>query len=377
MPEFTAEFPVEVYWEDTDAGGIVYHSNYLKFMERARSNLLKELKVAQANSLTDPDGVLFVAVSVAIRYRRAAKLEDHLTVRTRIKTLRRASIVFEQNVYRGSELITEGEVRVGAVSRPHDGAGCNAGVALRKNPRAARPCRLNSSSFIPTKLSIMNTTADLSILTLIANASLVVKAVLAILIVLSLASWTVIFQKFFVVRRAMRQTDDFESRFWSGTELTKLLDTANRSRDTSGMEERIFAAGMNEFMKQRQTAGAADTVNSVSRAMRAVFTREMDRLENGLPMLASIGSTSPYIGLFGTVWGIMNAFTGLSSLENASLAVVAPGIAEALVATAIGLFAAIPAVAAYNYYNNRVGRLSNRVDGFSEEFLNILERQSR
>ena len=106
MPEFTAEFPVEVYWEDTDAGGIVYHSNYLKFMERARSNLLKELKVAQANSLTDPDGVLFVAVSVAIRYRRAAKLEDHLTVRTRIKTLRRASIVFEQNVYRGSELIT-------------------------------------------------------------------------------------------------------------------------------------------------------------------------------------------------------------------------------------------------------------------------------
>ena len=117
MPEFTAEFPVEVYWEDTDAGGIVYHSNYLKFMERARSNLLKELKVAQANSLTDPDGVLFVAVSVAIRYRRAAKLEDHLTVRTRIKTLRRASIVFEQNVYRGSELITEGEVRVGAVSR--------------------------------------------------------------------------------------------------------------------------------------------------------------------------------------------------------------------------------------------------------------------
>lgn len=194
----------------------------------------------------------------------------------------------------------------------------------------------------------MNTTADLSILTLIANASLVVKAVLAILIVLSLASWTVIFQKFFVVRRAMRQTDDFESRFWSGTELTKLLDTANRSRDTSGMEERIFAAGMNEFMKQRQTAGAADTVNSVSRAMRAVFTREMDRLENGLPMLASIGSTSPYIGLFGTVWGIMNAFTGLSSLENASLAVVAPGIAEALVATAIGLFAAIPAVAAYN-----------------------------
>ncbi len=224
----------------------------------------------------------------------------------------------------------------------------------------------------------MNATADLSILTLISNASIVVKIVLAILIVLSLASWTVIFRKFFAITRATRQTDDFESRFWSGTDLTKLLETANRSRDTAGMEERIFAAGMNEFMKQRQSpASGGDVVNRVSRAMRAVFTREMDHLEGGLPLLASIGSTSPYIGLFGTVWGIMNAFTGLSSLENASLAVVAPGIAEALVATAIGLFAAIPAVAAYNYFNNRTGRLSNRVEGFSEEFLNILERQSR
>ena len=224
----------------------------------------------------------------------------------------------------------------------------------------------------------MNATADLSIRTLIANASIVVKIVLAILIVLSLASWTVIFRKFFAISRATRQTDDFESRFWSGTELTKLLETANRSRDTAGMEERIFAAGMNEFMKQRQSpASGGDVVNRVSRAMRAVFTREMDHLEGGLPLLASIGSTSPYIGLFGTVWGIMNAFTGLSSLENASLAVVAPGIAEALVATAIGLFAAIPAVAAYNYFNNRTGRLSNRIEGFSEEFLNILERQSR
>ena len=221
----------------------------------------------------------------------------------------------------------------------------------------------------------MNSTADLSILTLITQASPVVQVVLAILILLSLMSWTVIFRKFFAVSRAQRQTDEFENRFWSGTELTKLLESANRNRESSGMEERIFAAGMNEFLKQQKSSG--DAVNGVSRAMRAVFTREMDHLESGLPMLASIGSTSPYIGLFGTVWGIMNAFTGLSNLENASLAVVAPGIAEALVATAIGLFAAIPAVAAYNYFNNRVGRLSNRIDGFSEELLNILERQSR
>ena len=221
----------------------------------------------------------------------------------------------------------------------------------------------------------MNSVSDLSLLTLVAQASPVVKIVLAILVFFSLLSWTVIFRKAIMITRAARQTDEFETRFWSGTELTKLLETANRNRETSGSEERVFAAGMNEYLKQQRSSG--DVINGVSRAMRAVFTRELDHLESGLPLLASIGSTSPYIGLFGTVWGIMNAFTGLSTLDNVSLAVVAPGIAEALVATAIGLFAAIPAVAAYNYFNNRVGRLSNRMDGFSEEFLNILERQTR
>ena len=221
----------------------------------------------------------------------------------------------------------------------------------------------------------MNSVSDLSLLTLVAQASPVVKIVLAILVFLSLLSWTVIFRKAIMIARAVRQTDEFETRFWSGTELTKLLETANRNRETSGSEERVFAAGMNEYLKQQRSSG--DVINGVSRAMRAVFTRELDHLESGLPLLASIGSTSPYIGLFGTVWGIMNAFTGLSTLDNVSLAVVAPGIAEALVATAIGLFAAIPAVASYNYFNNRVGRLSNRMDGFSEEFLNILERRTR
>lgn len=217
--------------------------------------------------------------------------------------------------------------------------------------------------------------ADLSLLTLIADASLVVKAVLAILIILSLVSWTVIFQKYFMLHRAQQDTESFENRFWSGTELTHLLEDVRAKGSKAGMQEQIFAAGMQEFMKQHKSS--ATTVNGVSRAMRAVFTRELDVLEGGLPLLASIGSTSPYIGLFGTVWGIMNAFTGLSSLENVSLAVVAPGIAEALIATAIGLFAAIPAVAAYNYYNNRVNRLVNRMESFHEEFLNILDRQTR
>ena len=219
----------------------------------------------------------------------------------------------------------------------------------------------------------MTPTADLSILTLISNASLVVKAVLAILVFLSLASWTVIFQKYFAISRATRQTEEFETRFWGGTALNQLMETAKRNESVSGIEERVFYAGMNEFLKQHRADPQA--LNSVSRAMRAVYNREMDHLENGLPMLASIGSTSPYIGLFGTVWGIMNAFTGLSTLENVSLAVVAPGIAEALVATAICLFAAIPAVAAFNYFSNRINRLTNRLDGFSEEFLNILQRQ--
>lgn len=219
----------------------------------------------------------------------------------------------------------------------------------------------------------MTPTADLSILTLITNASLVVKVVLGILVFLSLASWTVIFQKFFSISRAARQVEEFESRFWSGTALNQLMETAKRNESVSGIEERVFYAGMNEFMKQHRADPQA--LNGVSRAMRAVYNREMDHLEHGLPMLASIGSTSPYIGLFGTVWGIMNAFTGLSTLENVSLAVVAPGIAEALVATAIGLFAAIPAVAAFNYFSNRINRLTNRLDGFSEEFLNILQRQ--
>lgn len=220
----------------------------------------------------------------------------------------------------------------------------------------------------------MTPSTDLSILTLIANASLVVQAVLALLMLLSLLSWTYIFQKFFIFKKTQKQVDAFERKFWSGAELTGLLEECQNKGAATGIEERVFMAGMQEFLKLDHQH--PDTVSSVSRAMSAVYTREIDALERGLPALATIGSTSPFIGLFGTVWGIMNAFTGLASLENVSLAVVAPGIAEALVATAIGLFAAIPATAAFNYYNNRLTIISNRLDGFSEEFLNILQRQN-
>ncbi|MCI5850423.1 MAG: protein TolQ [Sutterellaceae bacterium] len=224
----------------------------------------------------------------------------------------------------------------------------------------------------------MTPSGDMSIVSLVLHASLVVKVVLSILIALSVISWTLIFQKWFQVRRAERATEDFEKRFWGGAELGSLFEGAQMRREKSGPEEKIFAAGMSEYTKlQGKGFDSAHLLDGVKRAMRAVYQREMDSLEAGLSVLASIGSVSPYIGLFGTVWGVMNAFTGLSTLTNASLAVVAPGIAEALVATAIGLFAAIPAVAAYNFYATATGRLFNRFDAFTEEFLNILERQRR
>lgn len=222
----------------------------------------------------------------------------------------------------------------------------------------------------------MTASADLSIISLILHASIVVKIVLTILLALSVISWTMIFQKWFQVQRAQKATEDFEKRFWGGADLGSLFEGAQMRRDKSGPEEKIFAAGMAEYTKlQDRGIDSAHVLDGVKRAMRAVYQREMDSLESGLSILASIGSVSPYIGLFGTVWGVMNAFTGLSTLTNVSLAVVAPGIAEALVATAIGLFAAIPAVAAYNFYSTSTGRLFNRFDAFTEEFLNILERQ--
>ena len=222
----------------------------------------------------------------------------------------------------------------------------------------------------------MTASADLSIISLILHASIVVKIVLTILLALSVISWTMIFQKWFQVQRAQKATEDFEKRFWGGADLGSLFEGAQMRRDKSGPEEKIFAAGMAEYTKlQDRGIDSAHVLDGVKRAMRAVYQREMDSLESGLSILASIGSVSPYIGLFGTVWGVMNAFTGLSTLTNVSLAVVAPGIAEALVATAIGLFAAIPAVAAYNFYATSTGRLFKRFDAFTEEFLNILERQ--
>jgi biopolymer transport protein TolQ len=220
-------------------------------------------------------------------------------------------------------------------------------------------------------------TADLSILSLITKATVVVQLVMLMLALLSIASWTAIFQKGFGIKRAKRETEDFEKQFWGGAELSQLYQVASNPRRKTGALERIFEAGMSEFMKLRGRSPSEDrqgTLDGARRAMRASYQREMDSLEARLNFLASVGSVSPYIGLFGTVWGIMHAFTGLSNLQQANLASVAPGIAEALVATAIGLFAAIPAVVAYNRFANDIDRLANRFESFMEEFLNILQR---
>jgi biopolymer transport protein TolQ len=226
----------------------------------------------------------------------------------------------------------------------------------------------------------MSFTQDLEIWTLVANASVVVKIVLGLLLVVSFMSWMFIFQKWFSIRRAGRQTEDFEREFWGGKDLNALYQGAVNQRHTIGSLERIFEAGFREFAKLRGQKSAqteaSDMVDGARRAMRATFQREMDFLERHLAFLASTGSVSPYVGLFGTVWGIMHAFRSLANVQQATLAQVAPGIAEALVATAIGLFAAIPAVVAYNRYSYDIERLANRFESFMEEFSNILHRQA-
>ncbi|HYD97182.1 MAG TPA: protein TolQ [Noviherbaspirillum sp.] len=233
----------------------------------------------------------------------------------------------------------------------------------------------------------MTVTQDLSFVALISNASLLVQLVMALLLLVSIMSWTYIFRKMFAIKSAQTQTEDFERAFWSGGNLNVLYEeaTSNRRRSggKSGALERIFESGMGEFIKAKATfAGknAVDNGNMIDgarRAMRAAYQREMDALESHLAFLASVGSVSPYVGLFGTVWGIMNAFRGLANVQQATLASVAPGIAEALIATAIGLFAAIPAVVAYNRYSHDIDRLAIRFESFIEEFSNILQRQVR
>ena len=221
-------------------------------------------------------------------------------------------------------------------------------------------------------------TADLSLLELVLNASILVQLVMLLLLVASLMSWTMIFRKLTMLKRARAAADDFEDQFWSGQDLVSIFNRINtHAYDATGME-RIFHSGFKEFARLRAQSGidASAVLDGSERAMRIALSREIDMLEMHLSFLATVGSTSPYVGLFGTVWGIMNSFRALGNVSQATLALVAPGIAEALIATAMGLFAAIPAVIAYNRYADDVERLHNRYDTFIEEFTAILRRQA-
>ncbi|HSG92748.1 MAG TPA: protein TolQ [Methylotenera sp.] len=224
----------------------------------------------------------------------------------------------------------------------------------------------------------MNASSDMSFFTLIAGASLPVQLVMLILVITSLFSWWYIFIKVATIKRAEKDAEQFEETFWTGGDLNKLYDSVTAGRRKPQGMASIFEAGFKEYIKHKQQARmeVSDVMEGARRAMRAAYNREMDDMDAHLPFLASVGSVSPYIGLFGTVWGIMNAFRGLSNVAQATLTQVAPGIAEALVATAIGLFAAIPAVIAYNRFASSVDRLSVRYESFMEEFTNILQRKS-
>ena len=223
----------------------------------------------------------------------------------------------------------------------------------------------------------MNVSQDLSILNLILNASALVQVVMLILGLVSFMSWYYIFRKWFTLREARSQTEIFERDFWSGGDLNSLYQSAVNNRHGTGSMERIFESGFREFTKLRsqKNLDPKDVIDGSRRAMRATYQREVDNIDSHLAFLASAGSVSPYVGLFGTVWGIMHSFRGLANVGQATLSAVAPGIAEALVATAIGLFAAIPAVVAYNRFAHDVDRLSVRFESFMEEFSNILQRQ--
>ena len=219
-------------------------------------------------------------------------------------------------------------------------------------------------------------TQDLSITQLVMHASLVVQLVMAGLLVASLASWTVIFGKIFGLRSIRSRNEAFERDFWSGRSLNEMNQAVANKTDTAPIE-RIFASGIREFLKLREKRlDAAGQLDGARRAMRASYQRELDTIESNLSFLASVGSVSPYVGLFGTVWGIMHAFVGLSNMQQVTLATVAPGIAEALVATAIGLFAAIPAVVAYNRFARDIDRIAIQLETFIEEFSNILQRSA-
>lgn len=218
---------------------------------------------------------------------------------------------------------------------------------------------------------------ELSIWSLFIEASLLVQMVMFLLLIASIVSWTIIIEKWRTLKEAREDTTTFENRFWSGIDLVELYKQVSPDKERLSGVAAIFEAGFGEYARLKNQGGIEpmDIVEGAQRSMRVAMGRELDRLDSHLSFLATVGSTSPYVGLFGTVWGIMNSFRALGSAQHATLSMVAPGIAEALVATAMGLFAAIPAVIAYNRYANDLDRLESRLENFKDEFTTLLQRQ--
>ena len=218
---------------------------------------------------------------------------------------------------------------------------------------------------------------DMSFYRLVSEASLLVQIVMFLLLLASVVSWTMIISKWRIIKDARREAQHFEDRFWSGADLAMLYEQTRKKKSLSGIEH-IFVSGFKEYARlyNQDQLSPISVVDTAHRSMKVALSREVDALETYLTFLATVGSTSPYVGLFGTVWGIMNSFRALTDMQQATLALVAPGIAEALIATAMGLFAAIPAVIAYNRYSDNVDRLVNHYDNFMEEFTSLLQRQA-
>jgi biopolymer transport protein TolQ len=351
-------WPVRVYYEDTDTAGVVYYANYLKFMERARTEWLRSFGYEQ-DQLINQEDMIFVVRSVKLDYHRPALFNESLEVTATIKNMGKASIVFEQQVIRKSD-------------QPE----CWSAARSSWPVLAIQLCGLGRCRNLSLRLSKVS--SDMSILHLVSQASFVVQVVMFILVAASVISWTLIILKYRMIRRAKIEAEEFEDRFWSGADLGKLYERIRNKEDPSGMEH-IFASGFRYLctsLSSSKPQAGNNFTDTIHRTMRVSLSREIDALEHYLSFLATVGSISPYVGLFGTVWGIMNSFRSLGQMQQATLSVVAPGIAEALIATAIGLFAAIPAVIAYNRFSDDVERLVNRYDNFLEEFLTLLQRQA-
>ena len=316
-------WPVRVYYEDTDAGGVVYHASYVAFYERARTEMLRHHHFSQQALMAER--VAFVVRKMTVEYYAPARLDDMLEIQTEITSMRGTSLVFTQRIVNAENtLLNEAEVLVVCVD------------PLKMKPRA-----------LPKSIvAEFNAVTDMNILDLFLKASLLVKLIMLILIGFSIASWAIIIQRTRILNAAAREAEAFEDKFWSGIELSRLYQESQGKRDNLTGSEQIFYSGFKEFVRLHRANSHAPeaVVEGASRAMRISMNRELENLETHIPFLGTVGSISPYIGLFGTVWGIMHAFIALGAVKQATLQMVAPGIAEALIATAIGLFAAIPAV---------------------------------